>query len=337
MALAERNWKFNLETGNLGVTGNFFQKVTPISANHSYEPGDGLLCVDTTSAPITITLPPIASWPLQDYRIIIPIMHTGGLNNVLLKLSGEETFLLGNTQFDLGPSVSAFDFYVINSESLTTYGILSDLTIQAVSLLTSAWASTAWAALAIVPFESELDNTGPELLVSQTYIFGAIASSADGGDGTVVFADGAHGLSIGDIITIVSTTNYNNDYEIVAVPDEDHFSIEETFLGDETGTWKRPARYTLLTAGMYKVAFSAQIDSTGGATWSAVASVYANGILVDNTTVTVSGAIGENKSMNLQPYEYYFDAGTVLDVRIDHTTLTGNLTGCLFQVEMKAL
>lgn len=340
MTLAERNWNYDLKTGNLGVMGNFFQKVKHISANHIYDPGDGLLCVDTTSAPITITLPPIANWPLQDYRIIIPIMHTAGLNGITLQLSGEETFLLGNTKFDLGSSVSAFDFYVINSETLSTYGILSDLTIKAVTSMTTDWASTNWATLAIMPFELEFDNTGPELFVYQSSGSGVIADATDYDEtlpGTTLFGDEAHGLTVGQTITIAGTTSYNGIYEVVAVPDDDSFAITEAFVADESGTWVRYARYYIASAGLYVMSFTAQIDSTGGADWDATASIYIDDEIVLNTSVTVSGSSGENKSMNLIPNEYYIEAGSYLDVRIDNNTLTGNLTDAVLRLEMKAL
>ncbi len=337
MSLAERNWKYNFKDGNFGVGGNFFQKIKHISANYTYDPGDGLLMVDTTAGAITITLPPIASWPVDDYRIIIPIMHVVGTNGIVVQLSGLETFSLGNASFDLPAIPNSFDFYVINSASLTMYGILSELTLSARTSYSGTWANTAWAALAIVPFATELDNTQQEVFLYQNYLTGAIADVADIGDGTILLGDGAHGLIAGDEITIVSTTSYNGDYSVVAVPDTDHFIITETFVADETGSWTRPARYTVLYADLYNIGFSAQIDSTEGAAWDATASLYADGIIIPNTSFTVSGLAGENKSMNLSPIGVALTAGQYIDLRIDNNTLTGNLTAAVLEISTKAL
>lgn len=337
MTLAERNHKYDLKQGNFGVAGNFFQKIKHITADHDYDTGDGLLAIDTTAGNVTITLPPIATWPLQDYRVIIPILHIAGTNGVFVQLSGEETFLLGNTIFNLGAVPSSFDFYVINSASLTTYGILSDLTIKAVTAMTSSWAAVNFVTQAIVPFGTELDNTGPELMLYQSHIFGVIASAADGTvTGTTEFTDGNHGLITGDVLTIAGTTSYNDEYAVTVI-DDDTFSIVETFVADESGTWIRYARYTVLADGLYTMSFNAQLDSTGGLAWDAAGSVFTDGTILANTSTTVSGEAGTNKTMNLQPYEYFLAAGTYLDVRVDNNTFTGNMTGCILQLEMKAL
>jgi len=337
MALAERNNKYNLQYGNFGVGGNFFQKVKHISADHAYSTGDGLLLVDTTDGNVIITLPTIAAWPVVDYRIILPIMHIAGLNGVKLQLSGDETFLLGNTYFWLGAAVHAFDFYVINSESISTYGLISDLDLTAAASMTSNWPNTSWAALAIVPLYLELYNWQEEIFKYQGYLTGAIASVADVGDGTVLIEDGAHGLTAGQVVTIASTTNYDGTYTIVNVPDDDHYTITETFVATATGTWVRPARYTVLTDGMYKLSFSAQIDSTGGVAWDATGGIYVDDALAINTNVTVSGAAGENKTMILPLVETYLPAGSVVELKMDNGTLTGNMTSAVLNMEMKAL
>ncbi|MDP8268278.1 MAG: hypothetical protein P9L97_06065 [Candidatus Tenebribacter davisii] len=336
MTLAERNWNYNLQNGNFGVGGNFFQAVKHIAADYSYNPGDGLLCIDTSVGNVTITLPPIAGWPNQDYRIILPIMHTAGLNGVYVQLSGDETFLLGNTTFLLGAAPFSFDFYVINSDDLSTYGLISDLTIKATTAMVDAFAAASWATIAVIPFGIELENTGPELLVYQADGSGVIASAVTG-TGIVTFTDEAHGLSVGETITIAGTTSYNDEYVVTAIPDVDTFSIAETFVADESGTWTRSARYTVLAPGLYTMSFTAQIDSTGGAAWGATGSIYVDDTIISNAIVSVSGIAGENKSMNLVPVETYLTAGQVVTVKMDNDTLTGDLTEVVLNIAMKAL
>ena len=261
MTLADRNWKNIMHYGNAGLTGNFFQKVKEISSDYNYSPGDGILAVDTTDGEVIVTLPFANQWVVNESRFVIPIMHIAGSNNVKIKLSGSEVFPLGNTYFNLGATPFTFDFYVVNTDTLSAYGILQDLRIRAVASYTGTWAHTSWAALAILPFNTEREADQGELLLYQNYLTGTIADASDPGDGTVLFGDAAHGLIVGDVVTIVSTTNYNDTYAVVAVPDEDHFSITETFVADESGSWTRYPRYTILGDSEYSLSFSIKTSS----------------------------------------------------------------------------
>ncbi len=74
----------------------------------------------------------------------------------------------------------------------------------------------------------------------QAGISGTMASAATGGSGdTVVFKDVAHGLSLGDYITTVGTTDYNGIFEVVRVNTDSTFSILDTWVSDQSGTWDR--------------------------------------------------------------------------------------------------
>ena len=204
--------------------------------------------------------------------------------------------------------------------------------------MTSNWAATDFATEAIIPFGLELNNTGPELLIYQSHLTGAIASISDGEDSaTSIISDVAHGLSLDEFIVISGTTNYNFEVQVVEVIDEDTFRVPIEFVDDDTGTWTRMARYSVITPGLYTLSYSAQLDSTGGASWSAVGALYKSAESIANTEVTVSGAAGENKTMVLQPYEVYLEAGDYIDLKVDNTSFTGNMTSAVFQIEMKAL
>lgn len=334
-SLIDRNWKDIVHYGNSGVTGNFFQKIREISADYTYKPGDGLLLVDTTTAEVIITLPPIADWPTKDFRMVIPIMHVAGANNVKIQLSGSETFLLGNTYFNLGVNVGSFDFYVINAATFSAYGILSDLTIEAEMSFTGTLANTGFVASAIVPLDTLENNSQDEILLIQLLSNGVIASAADGTTNTVL-TDVAHGLTTGEVITIAGTTSYNDEYAVTVLT-VDTFSIEETFVADESGTWIRSPRITVLTAANYKIGFSVNLDSTGGGAWSAIASIFKNGVELADTLRTVSGIAGENKSIISIPITETLAAGDYIDIRIIHVGLTGNLTDSLLGIKTTAL
>ena len=89
----------------------------------------------------------------------------------------------------------------------------------------------------------------------QAGISGTMASAATGLSGdTVRFTDVAHGLTVGDIISTVGTTDYNGIFEVVLVNSTDIFSILDTWVSDQSGTWDRGTCLTCDagSAGIYR-------------------------------------------------------------------------------------
>jgi hypothetical protein len=214
------------------------------------------------------------------------------------------------------------------------YGLIDKLTLKASMTRVTSVAHTAFATLAVLPFSAVAFNTQTELLQTQTDLSGVLASVTDNEDGTVTMTDEDHGLSEGDQIIVAGTTSYNDTFTVESVTDEDNFVVTATFVADESGTWNRPARVICNAAGTVKVSYSITIDSTGGAAWSADAGVYKNGTLVATTALTMSGQIGENKSMTLPVQEIEVAADDYLEVKVDNTNLTGNLTLATFSIDM---
>ena len=84
---------------------------------------------------------------------------------------------------------------------------------------------------------------------------GVVASVAEllAGE-TVTVTDVAHGLAIGDSITIVNTTDYNGTFKVSDVPDADTFVIAETYTTSQTGAWYA------VPCGLYCSSFSDPVD-----------------------------------------------------------------------------
>jgi len=336
MSLAERNWNYNLERGNLGVTGNFFQKFTKITSDHNYKPSDGLMAVDTTAGEVVITLPSILSWPKANNRIIIPIIHIAGRNNVKVKLSGSEKFNIGNSYFNLGTSVGDFDFYAISSVDYTLYGILTQIKIKGALEMTDNWASANFEASTVIPFNAELNNNQDELLHVQTASSGVIAEILSDISGELIINDVAHGLVVGDYIIVEATSAYNGDYFVKEVPSDDSFIIEGTFDADESGTWRRPPHIRVLNDGTYSVSFLVVLDSTGGASWDCTAAIHKVDTLLPETLVNSNGLTTENATLSLSSIELELFADDYIDLRLNHTTFTGVMTGAQLKVEFVA-
>lgn len=95
------------------------------------------------------------------------------------------------------------------------------------------------------------------------------------------------------------------------------------------------ARYTVKTAGTYKVSYQVDIDSTGGSTWNATAQIYKNGVALDGTEVRTGNYGNEDQSMALIPMYVDLAADDYLDIRIDQNSLTGNLVHAKLNIEIR--
>ena len=100
-------------------------------------------------------------------------------------------------------------------------------------------------------------------------ITGPITSFAtsDGGTKTII-EDAAHGMTTGDYITIVGTTNYDGKYQITEGADAGHFVITAAYVAEAGGgtcNWQRGAglKAGVGSAGVYKVTFNASCSSVG--------------------------------------------------------------------------
>lgn len=94
---------------------------------------------------------------------------------------------------------------------------------------------------------------------------GPIASIADAGGGDITVNDVAHGLSAGEMVSIVGTTNYNGLYEVkTAVADS--FTVTAAWGVNETGTWIQGSSLTADSgsAGIYKAEWGASIAMAVG-------------------------------------------------------------------------
>jgi len=82
------------------------------------------------------------------------------------------------------------------------------------------------------------------------------AAAVDNEDGTVSIPITGHGLEAGRLVTLASTTNYNDTYAIVAVPDADHIDITETYAAETfagTETWTAAGTFGQVDAGQMVV------------------------------------------------------------------------------------
>ena len=69
----------------------------------------------------------------------------------------------------------------------------------------------------------------------------AISGVTDPGGGDITIASTAHGLVLGDTLTVVGTTSYNAAYTVTVVNDANSFDVTATYVASETGYWATQA------------------------------------------------------------------------------------------------
>ena len=292
--------------------------------------------VDTTSGDVTMTLPATSDIPNDGMLHKFDIAHTKGGNDLIIKCADTDTFVYGNTYFNLGTMNRMMTLGALNNGSSAFYGLQRNLTIKGSFHRDASWASSNFSSTTVIPWDSESYNNQSELLHYQEADTGSISSVADAGGGDITVTTSAdHGLSVGDHVTISGTTDYNGDYTINTVPSTTTFTVTKTYTSSQTGTWTTYTRVWILADGDYELSYTIDIDSTGGSTWNATAQVYKNGVAL-GTTQTRSGNYGnEDQSMALPKVHETLSAGDYLDVRINQNNLTGNMVHHMFNVEIR--
>jgi hypothetical protein len=99
----------------------------------------------------------------------------------------------------------------------------------------------------------------------------AFADATGGGAGDFVDATSTnHGLSVGQVVVIAGTTNYDGRHPVTAVDDANTFEFADTWVATETGTWRRLLYLELAATGYIKsdapfetLSFYQQITSLG--------------------------------------------------------------------------
>lgn len=124
-------------------------------------------------------------------------------------------------------------------------------------------------------------NAGTSGFVFQGGEAGSISAIADGGGGEITVTAAGHGLSAGEIVSLVGDTGYDELYEVQSVDGND-FNVTAVYSATGTGTYIRGINFTVLSGaeGIYEAGggFTGN-NSTGGATFY----FY----IVKNTTATI--------------------------------------------------
>lgn len=229
-------------SGNLGLVGNHKQGIISKTAAYTYQPGDGILLVDTTAGEVVITLPAITAWPDEAYRHVIPIVHVAGANNLKVILSGAEEFAWGNTYFNLGTALKGFDFAAIRNGAMQKYGILRNITLKASAHRDAAWAAANFSSQTIIPWDSEEYNNQPEFFI---YTSGASARYT-------VLAAGSYKLSYMIDIDSTGGSTWNAESHVFKNGVElDNTEVRTGNYGSEDQSMALISTYVDLAAGDY--------------------------------------------------------------------------------------
>jgi len=142
-----------------------YTKITNVSADYTLLATDQILMVDTTAAEVVITLPLSSSFSSGVWRNFI-INHTKGTNNVKIICSGTETFVYGNTWFDLGSHPYSFTIGTFNNGVSSSWGLVRNVTVKASVRRDTNWSAANFSSITAIPFDVEAYNSQDELMIT---------------------------------------------------------------------------------------------------------------------------------------------------------------------------
>jgi hypothetical protein len=124
-------------------------------------------------------------------------------------------------------------------------GVYGEISVSENEVATVIRGENQWQALTA--------NVVTGLVNGFTYVEGLLGEIAStSGTGTVAtINDVAHGLTVGDIVSINGTTSFNGVYVVNTTPDLDSFTILHDGTTDETGFWQRASILSAGSAGVY--------------------------------------------------------------------------------------
>jgi hypothetical protein len=143
-----------------------FSTLRSVSADTTLLSTDRVILVDTTSDDVEITLPLSSSFSANIWRNFI-INHVSGTNAVIIKTTSPETFVYGNTFFNLGSSPFSFTLGTLYNGSTGTWGLVRNTTVKAKLHRTTNWASSNFSSSAIIPFTHVDYNNQDEILETE--------------------------------------------------------------------------------------------------------------------------------------------------------------------------
>jgi len=128
---------------------------------------------------------------------------------------------------------------------------------------------------------------------------GNISSFADAGANVHANTDADHNLIVGDIVSILGTTNYNGFHTVLIVGSSTQFTFLDTFVATDTGTWSSSTfEWVARISGLGKKA----VQITGSS------QAITTGITVDFSSSTSARSVGD---------EWIFKTQGVTDLRED--------------------
>lgn len=106
-------------------------------------------------------------------------------------------------------------------------------------------------------------NNGFIFKAGSTGVLATITDYSTTEAGTIKIYDPAHGLLTGEVVCLVSSSNYKGTYKITKI-DDDNFYVTQTYTADETTSiWIRGASLQAgpNTSGTFKASFSLSADT----------------------------------------------------------------------------
>lgn len=170
-------------------------------------------------------------------------------------------------------------------------------------------------------------GAGSQFCSYVTGLSATITAIADAGGGDItVTTSSAHGLSVGDYISITGTSNNDGIFQVLTVPTTTTFTVTDTFVATDTGTVHRGTGVKVDMRGDFDVQWNFSLSSAGN-NQTLEFTVFKN-------TTEVPGIKTERKfttgtdvgSMSGGDIAYNVEVGDVIWVAVQNKTSAGNFT-----------
>ena len=125
---------------------------------------NGRIIICNNSADMTLTLPAASDFETNTIHYL-DIRHPSHWYNVKIEQPWTDTFVYGNTYFNLGTKAFWFKLGIANLGGSASYGLLDSITVKASWHRDASWASSNFSSMTVIPFDTEEYNTQDEILV----------------------------------------------------------------------------------------------------------------------------------------------------------------------------
>ncbi len=318
--------------------GNVVAKTTDYTITISDITNGTTLMIDTTAGDVTLTLPDPSGLPNDSAMYSINIHHPSGGNDVII--NNPYTWIYNVDKLNFGSAVFATIVAGYNNGVSANFGLMRNLTVLETVHRDTDWSSANFSTSTAVPFDVSPVNGNAEMIRWEQYELDNFTSVSDGGGGLCTFEGlTGHSFEVGDHVHIDGT--YSGYYLVDSVT-ATTVSVVAGFSATDADAIMKFDRLWFAYSGAYDISYTVDIDSTSGTQrWNMVSQIFKgvhNGVAPtgDDSTLRRTGNYQQEDGGTTLPCTVVdITAGDYIELQVDHTNLTGNLTHAMLSISIR--